>query len=107
MIRNGEVVCNCPAPLIGNPYQSCRPECIVNSDCTRDSSCVRQKCVDPCKGTCGVDASCKVSNHNPVCSCPEGYSGDPFSRCIQITIPSKNLIVCFSDVILLFGYHIK
>lgn len=30
---------------------------------------------------CGVNAQCQVVNHNPICSCYNGYTGDPFVRC--------------------------
>jgi hypothetical protein len=46
-------------------------------------SCANQKCIDPCPGTCGVQAICQIRNHNPICSCPSGYTGDPFVRCQQ------------------------
>lgn len=39
------------------------------------------KCQDPCPGTCGLNAKCYVVNHNPICSCPAGYNGDPFRHC--------------------------
>lgn len=44
-------------------------------------ACIAQKCKDPCPGACGVDARCQVTGHNPVCSCPNGYAGDPFIKC--------------------------
>lgn len=59
----------------------CRPECVLSTDCPRDKACVRQKCVDPCPGTCGTNARCEVVNHIPMCSCPERYSGNPFVDC--------------------------
>ena len=60
---------------------SCRPECTVNSECDFSKSCIRQKCVDPCIGSCGQEAECRVVNHAPICSCRRGYEGDPFVRC--------------------------
>ena len=65
---------------LGTP-PSCRPECTVSSDCPRSQACNNQKCIDPCSGTCGLKALCQVVNHNPVCSCSEGFTGDPFTRC--------------------------
>lgn len=59
----------------------CRPECVISSECPQDKACVKQKCIDPCPGTCGENAICKVVNHNPICSCRKGFSGDPFTRC--------------------------
>lgn len=82
---NGE--CRCPAEYIGNPYEGCRPECVLNTDCSRDKACLRNKCRDPCPGTCGQGARCEVINHIPTCSCPEGLSGDPFTLCRILDTP--------------------
>lgn len=77
---NGHAVCSCLLGSIGAP-PACRPECMVSSDCPQDRACVNQKCIDPCPGTCGINARCQVVNHNPICSCSPGFSGDPFVRC--------------------------
>lgn len=44
-------------------------------------ACIRQKCADPCDGSCGANAECRVVNHTPMCVCLTGYNGDPFSQC--------------------------
>lgn len=75
---------------MGSP-PSCRPECTINSECPASLACVRQKCEDPCPGSCGVEANCHVLNHVAVCLCNEGYTGDPFTRCTPI-IEGKNKI---------------
>lgn len=81
---NGE--CKCLPEYIGNPYEACRPECILNSECPRDKTCLKNKCKDPCSGICGQNARCDVVNHIPTCSCPSGYVGDPFVNCrVQAT----------------------
>jgi hypothetical protein len=79
--RNGAANCECIAEYIGNPFESCRPECVLSTECDRSKACLKNKCRDPCPGTCGQNARCDVVNHIPVCSCPEGYTGDPFSHC--------------------------
>lgn len=76
---NGE--CLCIEGYFGNPHDSCRPECVMNSDCERDRACLRNKCMNPCLGTCGQNAQCDVTNHIPICSCPPGFTGDPFTNC--------------------------
>lgn len=76
---NGE--CRCQPEYRGNPYDGCRPECSLSSDCPRDKACLRNKCVDPCPGTCGINARCEVINHIPTCSCLPDYEGDPFTSC--------------------------
>lgn len=60
------------------------PECVINQDCPRNKACFNQKCKDPCMDTCGINAVCLVVNHNPVCSCPPGYTGEPRLQCIIV-----------------------
>lgn len=64
-----------------SPYVACRPECVVNSDCPSNKACQRNKCIDPCPGTCGINGVCTVKNHFAACSCLPGYTGDPFTAC--------------------------
>lgn len=80
---NGQAVCSCTIGYLGVP-PSCRPECIVNSDCNLNEACSNQKCHDPCRGVCGIGAICRVYNHKPICSCPPGQTGNPFSNCHPI-----------------------
>jgi hypothetical protein len=82
--QNGAGSCICLPEYIGNPYEGCRPECTLNSDCAASLSCIRSKCQDPCPGTCGRNAQCQVVNHLPACTCIPGYTGDPFSYCNPI-----------------------
>lgn len=81
-VVNGHPVCSCQANYIGTP-PACRPECVVSADCAQDRACINQKCADPCPGTCGLNARCQVVNHNPICSCSVGFTGDPFVRCVK------------------------
>lgn len=76
----GFAVCSCLPNYQGAP-PLCKPECIVSSDCQQTQACLNQKCVDPCPGTCGLGARCVVISHNPICSCPPGQDGDPFTKC--------------------------
>lgn len=80
-VCRGQGLCECIPEYSGNPYEACRPECVLNPECPRDKACLRNKCRDPCPGTCGQNAQCDVVNHIPVCSCPQGFTGDPFSSC--------------------------
>lgn len=75
-------ICSCLQGFIGTP-PSCRPECVVSAECPVDKACIAQKCSDPCPGTCGLHARCNIINHNPICTCPPNFVGDPFVRCIQ------------------------
>lgn len=80
--RDGVAVCQCTAGYTGNPYLACRPECVINPDCPSNLMCVRNKCVNPCAGMCGQSAQCSVVNHQPMCTCLVGYTGDPFVTCV-------------------------
>lgn len=80
-VINGNGVCSCQSGYFGTP-PTCRPECMVSTDCPQDRACLNQKCQDPCPGTCGLNARCQVVNHNPICSCRADFTGDPFIRCL-------------------------
>lgn len=80
---NGQAVCSCLPTYTGSP-PACRPECVASSECAQDRACINMKCVNPCPGPCAQNARCNVRNHSPICSCPAGYTGEPFSRCYPI-----------------------
>ena len=118
-VHNGLGVCSCEPDHFGNPYEACRPECVVHSDCDRSKACERTKCVDPCPGVCGLRAECRVHNHVPMCYCLEGYRGDPFTACTPIPSTRKtfgffahfgfvsrrlNLMVIFHHYLICFLY---
>lgn len=75
--------CTCLPSYYGSP-PNCRPECTINADCPTNNACIRNKCADPCPGSCGFNAICQVISHNPICSCVDRYTGDPFSGCRPI-----------------------
>lgn len=79
---NDQAVCTCQDSYFGSP-PNCKPECFVSSECPQNKACYKNKCNDPCPGTCGIGAQCRVINHNPLCSCPLGKTGDPFFRCYE------------------------
>lgn len=79
---NGQAICSCLPSYSGAP-PTCRPECVSSAECALNRACSNQHCIDPCNGNCGTGALCQVINHNPICSCPSGYTGDPFRRCVQ------------------------
>lgn len=80
---NKQAVCSCLPNFNGSP-PNCRPECIVSSECPPNLACSKQKCTDPCLGTCGENANCNVINHSPICACKTGLTGNPFTRCFPI-----------------------
>lgn len=77
---NGAAACSCKPGHIGSP-PSCRPECLVSSECKLQKACVDRRCRDPCEGACGRGASCQVIAHSPICTCNDGFTGDPFTYC--------------------------
>lgn len=83
LVKNEKALCSCLPEMHGNP-PNCHPECATNSDCSSNHVCLNQKCSDPCPGSCGNDAKCEVKNHVIYCSCPTGFSGDPFSFCYRV-----------------------
>lgn len=99
---NDRAICSCLENYIGSP-PACRPECTINSDCLPDKACINLKCVDACASCpCGDQALCHAINHNPICSCPLGYTGDPFIRC---TPEESKLSGTFTHLHLVFvGY---
>lgn len=84
----GYPACSCVENYIGTP-PNCRPECTINSECGQNQACIREKCRDPCPGSCGSSAVCDVFNHTPVCNCPDKYTGDPFSSCFPKPPPRE------------------
>lgn len=82
--RNGAGSCTCLPDYRGDPYLGCRPECVLSSDCLFNRACVRNKCQDPCIGTCGIRSECRVINHIPSCRCQPGFTGDALRSCVPI-----------------------
>lgn len=72
--------CSCIPGMFGAP-PNCRPECTINQDCPSNRACFKQRCKDPCVGSCGFNAECTVQSHQPICKCFDGYEGDPYSGC--------------------------
>lgn len=87
LVKNDQAQCSCLVDMMGSP-PNCRPECISNSDCSTSLICTNQKCRNPCPASCGNAALCQVTNHVVYCTCPIGYTGDPFTTCYSFD-PSK------------------
>ena len=69
--------CTCLSGYRGNPYDICRKiECLTDPECPDDKACRNEKCVDPCD--CAPNALCTARNHRGYCTCPPGYTGDPY-----------------------------
>lgn len=81
--------CSCLTNYVGRP-PNCRPECTINAECPGHLACLKEKCTDPCPGSCGAHATCTVVKHAPQCACEPGYTGDPFAGCTQIQQSKEN-----------------
>lgn len=66
--------------MLGTP-PNCRPECLIHQECPSTRACIAQQCQDPCIGSCGFNARCTTQNHQPICTCIEGFEGDPYASC--------------------------
>lgn len=87
-------MCSCLPNYVGRP-PSCRPECTIHAECPSNKACQRERCRDPCPGSCGAYADCRVVNHAPQCFCQAGFTGDPFSGCHAIPIALRTCFPSF------------
>lgn len=73
--------------------------CQRHTDCSAAEICTESRCIDPCLNNdhnissnrfghgmalltnCGINASCKVIEHTQLCSCNEGFNGNPYRNC--------------------------
>ena len=57
--------------------------CSSNSECPDYSACENRNCINPCaiRDPCAPLATCRVVNHQPVCTCPDGYIGSANTQC--------------------------
>ena len=57
--------------------------CLSNNDCPDYTACQARKCINPCAApnVCAPNANCRVTRHQAVCTCPDGYIGSPEISC--------------------------
>jgi len=91
----GNPICRCLGKLVPKPdtITGCGPECTRDPDCEplygRGFVCEDQICVeapDPCDpNPCGPGAEASSSGPGTTCqcTCPSGFLGDPYQKCIQ------------------------
>lgn len=84
--------------------------CNNDSECFYNQACVDYHCIDLCKppSICGMNANCTTRAHKTgniyifcfgfkdndkfiligflVCSCPDGFSGDPAQECVSLSV---------------------
>lgn len=95
--------CSCLPNYIGRA-PNCRPECVINEECPGNLACQNERCKDPCPGSCGSQATCVVVKHSPVCSCLQGYTGDPFTGCSLIISKNVNVKLYTTLIIINFSH---
>lgn len=83
------MICVCPIGYISSGSGTCNPlpplqgvACLSDTDCPNDRSCVNNICKNPC--SCGPNADCRVKNHKPICTCKQGFNGNPDLECTRI-----------------------
>lgn len=95
---NQFAVCDpCNGPDSSN-NPACRPECVLSSDCAFNKACLRNRCVDPCPGSCGVNAECTVYQHDPICRCVHGFIGNPYEHCKPTITGECIFIECIETI---------
>lgn len=103
----GQAICSCVPGYFGIP-PSCRPECVISSECSLTNACVNQRCEDPCPGACGTNAICHVNNHSPICACKEGFTGNAFVSCYPIVVSKRKTVLFLMkhtiDVLMITNY---
>ena len=80
-----EISVNClfialvPTPEVDSVVVGCESD----QECPDYNACQNRKCINPCAedDPCAPSANCKVIGHQPVCTCPDGYIGDPRTEC--------------------------
>ena len=57
--------------------------CLINDECPLYAACRNRQCINPCAedNPCAPSAICKVINHEPECTCPDGFIGSPLTDC--------------------------
>lgn len=84
------MICVCPEGYVSSGNGTCKVlepvtrvgGCVADSDCPSDKACVNDICRNPC--ACAPNAICRVRDHKPICSCEQGYDGQPEIQCTHI-----------------------
>ncbi|CAD6236853.1 GSCOCG00008264001-RA-CDS, partial [Cotesia congregata] len=84
---NHKATCACDRGFFGDAYDDkmgCQPiECESHNDCSDEKICDSHKCRIAClaHNPCGQNAICSTNNHQQVCTCQPGYTGEPTRGC--------------------------
>ena len=73
--------------------------CQSDSECALTEACIRGQCASFCdyELACGVNAECKMVNHNKQCFCGPQFTGNPDKECFRIPSPCRKNSDCPSD----------
>lgn len=90
------MICVCPPGYISSGSGTCIPTtavkevggCLSDNECAADKACIQGICKNPCN--CGPNADCRIKNHKPVCTCRQGYDGNPEIECVRIGCKSDD-----------------
>lgn len=90
------MICVCPEGYISSGSGTCVPTtgikevgaCVTDNDCPADKTCVYGVCRNPCN--CGSNAECRIKDHKPICTCKQGFDGNPELECTRIGCRSND-----------------
>lgn len=84
------MICVCPEGYVSSGSGTCKPlqsivrvgGCVADSDCPSERACINDICRNPC--SCAPNAECRIKDHKPVCTCEQGFDGNPEIQCVRI-----------------------
>jgi hypothetical protein len=80
-------VCSCVDGFAGTPELGCfTVGCETNANCPGTHACKNNICAEICSlhNPCAAFAECRPFEHNPICTCPPGTTGNPGVACSPI-----------------------
>ncbi|CAG0892378.1 unnamed protein product, partial [Cyprideis torosa] len=86
-------ICVCKDGFAGRPELGCHEiDCESNDECPASHSCINKLCVPVCGvgNPCAPSADCIPTDHQPVCQCPTGTTGNPIQGCVPIGCQSNS-----------------
>ena len=100
-IQNAKPVCQCSPthlrnPLTGKCEIAAVPSCTSNDQCGPDQVCTADalgilKCTAVCSlFNCPPNSVCRAANHQGICQCLEGYTGNPKDRTGCVPVASRD-----------------
>ena len=81
--------------------------CLSNNDCPDYTACQSRKCINPCAApnVCAPNANCRVTRHQAVCTCPDGYVGSPETSCSLRKLKSQNIPNIYQKQFNIYYHH--